>query len=338
MSQKQKAVITGVGSYLPEKVVTNQDFEKIIDTSDEWIQKRTGIKERRFASDDESASTMGARAAKVALERARIDISGIDLIITATMTPDYISPATATIIQSALGAHCPAFDIGAACSGFIFGLSVVKAYIESGAYRRILFIATEKMSSFLNFQDRSSCILFGDGAAACVIEADGEGFVIEDVILGSDGAGAELIIVPAGGSKCPTSEQTVLEKKHYITMDGKEVFKHAVRRMAKVLAECLERNHVTIDQVDYIIPHQANVRIIDAIVKNMQCPEEKMWITVDKIANTSASSIGLALDDLLQKKTFEKGIIALTAFGAGLTWGSALLKKSGIKEFHGKTR
>jgi 3-oxoacyl-[acyl-carrier-protein] synthase-3 len=181
-------------------------------------------------------------------------------------------------------------------------------------------------------------VLFGDGAAASIIEAGGLGFAIEDVILGSDGTNAELIIVPGGGSKCPTSEQTILEKKQYLTMEGKEVFKHAIRRMGKVLEECLQRNHVSIDQIDYIIPHQANARIIDVIVKNMQCPEEKVWVTVDKIANTSASSIGLALDDLLSKKTFETGsLIALTAFGAGLTWGSALLKKIN-GEFHGKTR
>lgn len=333
----KKATITAFGSYLPDTVVTNHDLSKFVETSDEWITQRTGIKERRFAKQDESNSFLGMKAALNALEKARLPVETIDLIIVATMTPDYICPATATLIQSSLKARCPAFDIGAACSGFVFGLSLAKAYIESGAYRRILFIATEKMSSYLNFQDRSSCVLFGDGAAACVIEDDGDGFVIEDVILGSDGENAHLITVPAGGSKMPASQETVAEKQHFITLEGKEVFKHAVRRMAQSLEECLQKNHLSLDDLSYIVPHQANVRIIDAIAKNLKCPSEKIWVTVEKMANTSASSIGLALDDLIEKQPLKEGsLIALTAFGAGLTYGSVLLKKVG-GEFHGKT-
>ncbi|CRX39401.1 beta-ketoacyl-ACP synthase III [Estrella lausannensis] len=327
MAIKKAAVIRSIGSYIPEKVVTNKDLEKVVDTTDEWIVQRTGIRERRIAAQDEYPSTMGAKAAREALAKAGIAASDLDAIIVATMTPDYISPSTAVLVQKELAALCPAFDIGAACSGYVFGLSVAKAYIESGVFKRILFVATEKMSSFLNFEDRASCVLFGDGATACIIEEGGTGLKIGEIVLGTDGSGYNLIMIPAGGARQTADETTVREKKHMITLEGKEVFKHAVRRMNKVLEECLQKSGIAKEQIAYLIPHQANVRIIDSIVKNMQFPEEKVWVTVEKWANTSASSIGLALNDLLNKRPLKEGdIIALTAFGAGLTFGAALLE------------
>lgn len=336
MTFNKKAIIRSVGSYLPEKVVTNQDLEKLVDTTDEWIVQRTGIKERRIASADEHPSVMGAKAARAALLKAGVSPSDVDLIIVATMTPDYIAPSTAALVQQELGAVCPAFDIGAACSGYIFGLSVAKAYIESGAFKRILFVATEKMSAFLNFQDRASCVLFGDGASACLIEEGGSGLEIGEIVLGTEGSGSNLIMIPAGGARNPASEETVRTRKHMITLEGKEVFKHAVRRMAKAVEDCLEKRGLTKEGITYLIPHQANVRIIDAIVKNMQFPEEKVWITVEKWANTSASSIGLALDDLLSKRPLKEGdVVALTAFGAGLTLGAALLTNTESGVMHG---
>ncbi|HRD55360.1 MAG TPA: beta-ketoacyl-ACP synthase III [Parachlamydiaceae bacterium] len=324
-----KARIIGLSSYLPEKVLTNHDLEKMVETSDEWIVSRTGIKERRIASPEESASFMGVFAAKKALENASLKAENIDLILVATMTPDYISPSTAALVQKELGAKdAAAFDMQAACSGFIYGLSMAKAYVESGIYQNVLLVATEKMSSFIDYEDRNTCILFGDGAAAAVIGNRGSGFLIDTVTLGADGSLFDLIIVPGGGSKKPTSKDTLDKKLHYLKMEGREVFKAAVRRMGAAAISALEKAKIKKEEISWFIPHQANVRIIDAIAANLQFPDEKIYKTVDRFGNTSGSSVAIALDCLIQEKGILKGEhLLMVAFGAGLTWGATILTK-----------
>lgn len=324
-----KAKIIGTGSYLPDRILSNQDLEKMVETSDEWIVTRTGIKERRIASPDEYTSQMGACAARKALESAGISADQVDFIIVATITPDFIFPSTACLIQQQIGAKQAAgMDVQAACTGYLYALSVAKAFVESGAYKNILIVAAEKLSSITNYEDRSTCILFGDGAGACVVSSEGEGLVIECVKLGSDGEQAELLIMQAGGSRKPASIETVTNKEHYITMAGNEVFKHAVRRMEAACKECIETAGSSEEEITYLIPHQANLRIIDAIAKRFHhLPPERIFKTVHKYGNTSASSIGIALDELCRNYAVQPtDQILLTAFGGGLTWGAALLK------------
>lgn len=324
----KKAKITGISSYLPEKVLTNKEFEKFLDTSDEWILQRTGIQERRIAAKEETTSDMGAAACKLLLEERKISAENIDFIIVATMTPDFISSSTASIIQNKIGAHNAAcVDIQAACTGFLYALSIARAYIESKTYKNILIVCSEKMSSVTNYEDRSTSILFGDGASAIFLEQEGSGFEIEHLILGSDGSLSHLITIPAGGSKNPTSKETLDNKEHFIRLEGKEVFKHAINRMAAVCEKCLEETNVKSEELAWIVPHQANLRIIDGLSKKLQISQEKIVKTVEKFANTSASSVPLALDVLKKTKSLKNNdLILLTAFGAGLTWGSALLK------------
>ena len=327
----QKAHIISTGSYLPEKVLSNSDLEKMVDTSDEWIFSRTGMKERRLAAADEPTSEMGFQAAKKAIEKAGIDVEEIELILFATLTPDYPFPSTACLIQARLGAfNAAAVDLQAACTGYIYALSQAKAYIESGMYRSILIVASEKLSSIVNYQDRATCVLFGDGAAACIVAAEGKGLFISDICLGADGRLAELLIIPAGGSKKPASIETVQANQHYLQMEGKELFKHAVRRMEMAASRCLERASLKKEQIKWLIPHQANMRIIEAIAKRFDMPMERVFLTLHKYGNTSASSIGIALDELLKEKCLEEGDnILLVAFGAGLTWGSIILTCGG---------
>lgn len=322
----KQAIILGTGSYLPEKVLSNGDLEKMVDTSDEWIVSRTGIRERRIAAADESASDMGIKAALKAIENAKVDLNKIDLVLVATLSADYAFPSTSCIIQSKLKIEAPAMDIQAACSGFIYGLSLAKAYIQAGLYQNILFVATEKLSSIVDYEDRATCILFGDGAAACVISNQGKGLTIRDVVLGADGDHTDVLILPAGGSRCPTTNQTVDAKMHYIKMAGQEVFKHAVRRMETSSKDCLEKAGLKESDISWLVPHQANIRIIEAIAKRFEVPQDRVFITIDKYGNTSASSVGIALDELLKEKTIAPGEnLLLTAFGAGLTWGSTVL-------------
>lgn len=327
-----KAKITGVGSYLPKKILTNADLEKMVDTSDEWIVSRTGIRERRIAGEDEYTSDMGYKAAIEAMKEADLQPNQIDLILVATLTSDYIFPSTACLIQAKLGAEQAAsMDLQAACSGMIYGLSVAKAYIESGLYKNVLLIASEKLSSLVNYKDRSTCVLFGDGASACVISSEGKGLWVESVCLGSDGEQANLLILPAGGSKHPTTIKTVQEGLHYIHMEGREVFKHAVRTMQMASNQCLEKLHLKEEDISWVIPHQANERIIDAIAKRFEhLPPERIFKTVAKYGNTSASSVGIALDELLKtQKLCDQERILLTAFGSGFTWGAAILTNEG---------
>jgi 3-oxoacyl-[acyl-carrier-protein] synthase III len=321
------ARIIGTGSYLPERVLTNSDLEKMVDTNDEWIVTRTGIKERRIARADEFTSDMGLAAAHQALEVAQMAPESIDLILFATLTPDYIFPSTACFIQSSLGAvKAAAVDISAACTGYLYALGMAKAFIESGIYKNILIIASEKLSSVVNYKDRNTCILFGDGAAAAVISSEGKGLVIRDVSLGADGQLAELMSQPAGGSRNPATHETIDANLHYIHMEGKEVFKHAVRRMEMASREAMEKTGLKEEEISWLVPHQANIRIIEALAKRFEFPMEKVFVTIHKYGNTSASALGIALDELLRQKTTQPGEnILLTAFGAGLTWGSSVL-------------
>jgi 3-oxoacyl-[acyl-carrier-protein] synthase-3 len=328
---KRQAKIIGTGSYLPERILTNQDLEKMVDTSDDWIVSRTGIRMRRVAGADEYSSTMGAKAALAAIESSGISEGEIDFIIVASLTPDYMFPSTACLIQQQIGAkRAGAVDIQAACTGYLYALSMAKAWVESGMYKNILVVAPDKLSSITNYKDRSTCILFGDGAAACIVSLEGQRgrvLTIENVRLGADGEQAELLIQLGGGCRNPASVESVAGDLHYIKMSGNEVFKHAVRRMESVSKECLELAHLHEKEIAWVIPHQANIRIIDAIAKRFEhLPRERIVKTLEKYGNTSASSIGIALDELLREGKAKSGEkILLTAFGAGFTWGAAVL-------------
>jgi 3-oxoacyl-[acyl-carrier-protein] synthase-3 len=323
-----RARIIGTGSYLPERVLTNSDLEKMVDTNDEWIVTRTGMRERRLARSNEFTSDMGIAAAKAALANAKIGSDEIDFIIVATCAPDYLFPSTASLIQHAIGAkRAAAVDLSAACTGFLYALSMAKSLIEAGMYQNILVIASEKLSSITNYKDRGTCILFGDGAGACVVSSKGNGLVVSRVHLGADGEQARLLMLPAGGCRLPASAETVRNEQHYIQMAGNEVFKHAVRRMEIACKECLEAAHLTEQDITWLIPHQANVRIIDAIARRFEhLPQEQIVKTCHKYGNTSASTIVIALDELCREGKIKEGErVLLTAFGSGFTWGAAIL-------------
>lgn len=327
-SSKNLARIIGTGSYLPQKILTNQDLEKMVDTTDEWILTRTGMKERRIAEAAEYTSDMGLKAGRQALEAAGIYAEELDLILVATLTPDYVFPSTACLLQSRLGAtKAAAFDLQAACTGYIYALSMAKAYIESGIYKNILIVASEKLSSIVDYTERNTCILFGDGASACVVSNTGSGLHIEDVTLGADGTMADLLILPAGGSRLPASAETVRQGQHYLQMDGKEVFKHAVRRMEAAAKETMDKAGLQEKDIAWLIPHQANIRIIESLAKRFSVPMEKVFVTIHKYGNTSASSVGIALDELIRQGMLkDRDHLLLAAFGAGLTWGSSILR------------
>lgn len=327
----RRARIISTGSYVPSKILTNKDLEGMVETSDEWIVSRTGMKERRLAGAEEFTSDMGLQAAQAALKKSGIRAEEIDLILVATLTPDYIFPSTACILQHRLGAvNAGAVDLQAACTGYIYALSMAKAYIESGLYQNILIVAAEKLSSIVNYKDRNTCVLFGDGASACIVSASGKGFIINDICLGADGSLGDLLILPAGGSKVPASQASVDQGLHYLKMEGKEVFKHAVRRMESASNLCLERARLTGDQIKWYVPHQANIRIIEAIAKRFEVPMERVYLTIHKYGNTSASSLGIALDELIaEHPPKNQDHYLLTAFGAGLTWGASILTYEG---------
>jgi 3-oxoacyl-[acyl-carrier-protein] synthase-3 len=324
---KKRAKIIGMGSYLPEKVLTNQDLEKMVDTSDEWITTRTGMKERRIADAKEFTSDMGAEAAKRAIEDANVSPESIDLILFATITPDYLFPNTACLIQTQIGAvNAAAVDLLAACTGSLYALSMAKAYVEAGLYRTILVVASEKLSSFVDYQDRNTCVLFGDGAAAAIVQCAEKGFFIEHVSLGSDGAQAHLLSLQGGGSRHPASLETIEKKLHYLRMEGREVFKHAVRRMEESIHACLQKTGIKEEKINWFIPHQANIRIIEALAKRFNVSKERVVLTIHKYGNTSASSVGIALDELVKGGKVKRGEhLLLFAFGGGLTYGAAIL-------------
>jgi 3-oxoacyl-[acyl-carrier-protein] synthase III len=330
MSKKPQATITSLGAYLPERILSNADLEKIVETSNEWIVTRSGIEERRIAASDEFASTMGAKAAMDALKKANLEPDQVDAIIVATMTPDYITPSTACLIQHELKAEkACAFDVQAACSGFFFALSIAKTWVESGAFHNVLVIATEKNSAFIDYQDRTTCVLFGDGAGCALVQNGGKGYAIQNVCLGSDGEQSSLISVPAGGARQPANQHSIDGKQHYLKMVGKEVFKHAVRRMEASAKECLEKAGLKEEDLSWLIPHQANLRIMEAISKRFNIPWERVYRTIHKYGNTSSSTVPIALHELdSQNLIKEKENILLVAFGGGLTWGASLITKT----------
>jgi len=329
MPRPLRAAIVGLGTAVPEKVLTNADFEKFLDTSDEWITKRTGIRERRIASEEQSTATLGTIAAKNALADAKLTPQDIDLIIVATVTPDMTMPSTACCIQNDLGAKdVPAFDLGAACSGFVYALSVAGKFIETNTYKRVLVIATETLSKFADYTDRGSCVLFGDGAGAVVLEGtrDADRGLLYSV-LHADGRGWDFIHVPAGGSRSPASLETVSNREHYIKMRGRDVYKFAVEKMQWLLGDCMEKCGLTVDDIDMVVPHQVNSRIIASAAEKFDFPQEKVFVNIDIYGNTAAASIPLAMQHARNKGQIGPGsTLMLVAFGAGLTWAGAVVR------------
>ncbi|MBI4686923.1 MAG: ketoacyl-ACP synthase III [Nitrospirae bacterium] len=323
-----KSRITATGSYTPRKVLSNSDLEKIVDTSDEWIIERTGIKERRIAKDTEAASDLGVEASRAALEHAGIKPKDIDLIIVATITGDMPMPSTASLLQNKLGAKkAAAFDINAACSGFVYGLSIADGFIKTGNFKKILLVGAEVLSRFTNWQDRTTCVLFGDGAGAVVIEPTTEDRGVLSIHIHSDGSLWDLLNIPGGGSRHPASEKTLMEKMHCIRMKGNETFKVAVRTLETLVVDTLKENKIKPSQLNLLIPHQANLRIIQAVAKRLHMPMDKVFVNLDKYGNTSGASIPIALDEALRTERIRNGdYVLLEAFGSGLTWGSALIK------------
>lgn len=322
-----------IGAYTPSKILTNADLEKMVDTSDEWILKRTGISERRIAAKDEYTSDMAAKASELAIERAGIDKSDIDLVVCATVTPDYFNmPATSCIISDKLGIrNVQAFDISAACSGFVYALSVAKAFVESGMKKHVLVIGAEKFSSIVDYTDRTTCILFGDGAGAAVISATedkNEAFV--DIHASADGSYADFLVTPAPGCVNPASQKVIDEGLNFVQMKGNETFKLAVKTLTKDVKDILEKNNINSDDIPHFVPHQANYRIIKAVGDALKMKEEQVVLTVGKYGNTSAASIPMAINEIYESGRLQKGeLMLLDTFGGGLTWASALLPFAG---------
>ena len=320
------ASITAVGSFLPEKTLNNAYLEKIVDTNDDWITTRTGIKERRILDKGIGTSYMAIRAANTIIKNKKLDPTEIDLVIVATITPDMHATATAAYVASEIGAYNAfGFDISAACSGFLYGLSTASAFIESGRYKKIILIGADKMSSIVDYTDRNTCIIFGDGAGAVLLEPNIEGYGVQDEYLRSNGSNRDLLRIEAGGSQTPTTKNTVEEKKHFIYQDGKNVFKHAVSNMSEASDQIMKRNNLTHLDVNYLIAHQANKRIIDATSKRMGIKDEKVLMNIHRYGNTTAATIPLLLFDFESKLKKGDNII-FASFGAGFTWGAMYLK------------
>ena len=323
-------IIAGTGSYLPEKIITNNDIAKTVDTSDEWVYTRSGIKERRIAKSEEAASDMALISAKRAIENAKLKPEDIDLVIVTTVTPDMMFPSTACILQAKLGIrnNIPCFDIEAACSGFVYGVEVASKMMKSGYYKNALVVSSEKLSGTLDWQDRNTCVLFGDGSGAVVLStSDEENVGILDTVLGADGSDTATLKLPAGGSLMPATKETVENRQHFLQMNGREVFKHAVKIMGEKSFEVIERYGITPDEISLLIPHQANTRIIESVAKRLKLPMEKVFVNIEKYGNTSSASIPIALDEALKAGKIKKGdYILFVAFGAGLTWGATLVK------------
>jgi 3-oxoacyl-[acyl-carrier-protein] synthase III len=321
------SVITGWGMAVPEKVMTNADFERIVDTSDEWIMTRTGIRERRIANAEETPALFATRAAQQALDCAGIQPTDLDLIIVATVTGDYTFPATANLVQHALGANCPSFDIQAACTGWIYGMVTAHQFISSGAMRHVLVIGAETLSKITDFSDRSTCVLFGDGAGATVLSASNEEAGILGWSLGSDGTQPERLYRPAGGSRIPITAENAGTSPTYIQMMGSEVFKFATRIMGTAMEEALADAGLTSHDLDLLIPHQANLRIIEAATKRLELPSEKVFVNLERYGNTSAAAIPIALCEAIANGRVTPGmLLGVVAFGGGLTWGAIALK------------
>jgi 3-oxoacyl-[acyl-carrier-protein] synthase III len=319
--------ITGLGCHVPERVVTNDELAQLVDTSDEWIITRTGIKERRFAADDEALSDIALPAARAALERSGVLGRDLDLIIVATVTPDMMFPSTAAILADQLGAvDAAAYDLSAGCTGFMYGLTQAYGMVSSGLSRRALVIGADVLSKLMNFTDRSTCVLFGDGAGAVVLETVGKGGFLA-FELGADGSAGLDLTLPAGGSRIPTTAESVARGEHYVHMNGRQVFKFATRVLVSSAEHVLAQCGLSVEDVDVYVPHQANVRIIDHAVAKLGIPEERVVVNVDRYGNTSSASIPLALADALAEGRVHKGdTVLMTGMGAGLTWGSAVME------------
>ncbi len=329
------AAFRSIGAYAPKKILSNEDLSTMVDTSDEWITKRTGIKERRIAADNEYTSDLGVKAAELAIERSGLKKQEIDMIVCATISPDYFCmPSTATIISTKLGLNnITAFDISAACTGFVYILSIAKAFIESGMKKNVLIIGAEKLSSITDYSDRGTCILFGDGAGAAVISAtDNKDEAIIDVHTGADGAYADLLMTPNGGSGSAHDSLNPEDTSCFMEMKGNETFKVAVRTLTKDVVEILKENNIDSKSINHFVPHQANYRIIKAVGDALKLREDQVVLTVEKYGNTSGASIPMAINDIYEKGTLKKGeLMLLDAFGGGLTWGSALVPFSPLK-------
>ncbi|MDR1906986.1 MAG: ketoacyl-ACP synthase III [Puniceicoccales bacterium] len=328
----ERVIIRGIGSYVPECVLSNADLEGMVDTTSEWIVTRTGIESRRICLDTEMASDLGYEAARRALENANISACDVDLIVVATVTSDMRFPATACIIQEKLGCvDIPCFDMNAVCSGFIYALDVARNFLlNNSKMKNVLVIGTEKMSSIVNWEDRSTCVLFGDGAGAVVLSRDTDensDAGILDILIGADGSLGRLLYCPTYGAAGLVGVRNTEHDEYFMKMEGREVFKEAIKRMCSVAEDVLQRNDLTIDDITCVIPHQANLRIISAVADRMKIPEKKMFINLQHTGNTSAASIPIAIDEALQNGNIQSGDLILTvAFGAGMTWGSALIR------------
>ncbi|WP_149846514.1 beta-ketoacyl-ACP synthase III [Paenibacillus sp. 37] len=327
MNNLRPVGIIGTGKYVPEKILTNSDLEKMVDTNDEWIVSRTGIKERHIAAPEQATSDLAYEAAIKALESAGMTGSDLDLIIVATITPDSSFPSTACILQDKLGAKgAAAFDLSAACSGFVYGLASATSFIQSGMYNNALVIGADCLSRITDYTDRNTCVLFGDGAGAVVVGEVPEGRGFKAFDLGAEGAGGSLLQMEGGGSRLPATAETVENKKHYINMNGREVFKFAVRVMGTATIEVLRKAGMERTDVDLFVPHQANIRIIQSAMQRLELPEEKVVVNVDKYANTSAASIPLALVEAAEEGRMKAGdTVLMVGFGGGLTWGASVL-------------
>ena len=323
-----KIGILGTGSYLPEKILTNKDLEKIVDTNDEWITTRTGIKERRIAADDEATSDLCYNAALRAIEESGIDKNEIDLIIIATSTPDYQMPSTAALVQNKLGIKAAGFDLEAACTGFVYGLITGYSFINAGIYKKVLVVGADVFSRILDWEDRGTCILFGDGAGAVVLgEVEDGGYLGGD--LQADGSGGSELIVPSSGSRMPLTQEVLDNKDQFVKMNGREIFKFAVKIFPETVAKSLEKANLKMDDIDLIIPHQANIRIIESISKRLNQPLDKFFVNLDKYGNTSAATIPIALDEASKQGRISKGDkVIMVGFGGGLTYGSCIVEWS----------
>ena len=320
--------IVGTGAYVPEQVMTNADLEKIVETTDEWITTRTGIRERRIAAKDQPTSDLAARAAEAAMKKAGVTADQIDMIIVATITPDMGFPNTACFVQAQIGAkNAFCYDVEAACSGFVYALDVGRQFVATGSINTALVIGAEKISSITDWSDRSLCVLFGDGAGAAVIQHRPDSRGILTTVMKSDGRLSELLMMPGGGSRYPASTETLEKKMHFMKMDGREVFKHAITCMTSAAREALDRCGLTIDDVDCIIPHQANMRIINAVADRLGGRPEQYYVNVERYGNTSAASVIMAMDEGIRNGRIKKGdLVLLVAFGGGFTWGATLLE------------
>jgi 3-oxoacyl-[acyl-carrier-protein] synthase-3 len=323
-----RAIITGVGHFVPTQKLTNKDLEKMVETSDEWIVSRTGIKERRILGKDKGTSYMAVKAAKKVLEQTNTAADELDLIIVATSTPDMPVPPTAASVQSKLNASkCWGFDINAACAGFVYALATASTFIETGRHKKVMVIGADKMSSILIYEDRDTCLIVGDGGGAALLEASDDDLGVEDFIFHIDGSGMKYLNVPAGGSLMPTSHETVDKKKHCIYQEGKKIFKYAVTEMADISLKIMKKNKLNNKDIKLLIPHQANRRIIDAVSKKIGFSDDQVVINVEKYGNTTAGTIPIAMSEAYKKKMMKKGDwIIISTFGAGFTSGSLLLK------------